>query len=273
MSETKASLASALLDAQIRIVGGVPKSSRNDFAKYNYASSEDIVEAARLALSAAGVLVYRESLTLVEGGPTKDAGGRGWKVSAVIRVVYPPTAESLSLTVELPLVGDKKPDDKIVLGQATTLLGYALRDLLLIARHDEEVDSRDHGRRETPAHDAPRSEKMAALREATGAVVRNSSPNGNGEGQIRAALEPVQSDPKKLRAVLELLLGEERLAGVDDARLARGAAGVLAEAGVSREKIAAAIAQTSAQRPGVGLGWEDVGDDDGEPRAAGRGRR
>lgn len=264
MSESKPSLASALLDAQIRIEGGVVKASRNDFAKYNYASSEDIVEAARMALAAAGVLVYRESLTLVEGGPGKEAGGRGWKVSAVIRVVYPPTAEALSLTVELPLVGDKKPDDKIVLGQATTLLGYALRDLLLIARHDEEVDNRDHGRRETPGRDAPRSEKMAALREATGATVRSTTPHGTGEAAIRTALDTLGGDTKKLRAVLEVLLGEERLANVDDARLVRGAAGVLAEAGISRAKVESAIASVNGPSGG-GSDWN-------EPRAAGRGR-
>jgi hypothetical protein len=149
------SLAGALLRAQ-RAIAGVHKASKNDFHKYAYASSEDMITACRDVLHAEGIAVRRSGWTLREGSETtwtevdkktgEERGGteRSLTLVSTFVVAYPPTGEREESTVDFPIVPEKgRPYDKAAAGSLTVSLSYFLRDLLLVPRDDEEMDKRD----------------------------------------------------------------------------------------------------------------------------------
>jgi len=109
---------------------GVAKGSRNDFAKYDYASAEDTVSSCKPVLAECDLGVVRiESLTLEHA------------TRSVFRVVHGASGQSLDIVFDLPN-GAQKVQDKATLASYTTALSYCLRDLFLIPRVDGlEVDS------------------------------------------------------------------------------------------------------------------------------------
>lgn len=130
-------LATALRSAQQDIAGGVHKGSTNSFHKYEYASAEDMMKAARAVLLAHGLVASRGSWSLGE-----LCGNIVAKMTMNLR--HAPTGEMIDYQTEYPVIPDKgRPLDKALNAALTTSMAYWLRDLLLIPRVDEEVDTRD----------------------------------------------------------------------------------------------------------------------------------
>lgn len=132
---TNDKLNAAILRAQGRIKP-LQKASRNAFAGYDYASAEDVIQAAREALIAEGVLVTPGSWSVVRNGDHTD-------VSAFVYVCG--HGGRFTAHFDFPAeVGKGKPLDKAVAGALTMGLREWLRVFLLIPRVDvEEPDARD----------------------------------------------------------------------------------------------------------------------------------
>jgi len=138
-------IAKAIVLAQ-RKVEDVAKDSRNEFHKYKYAASEDVTDAAREALNAAGLACSRIAWEIIPGSET---------VEDKIRVTYMLAHESGDVVVlpptETPAIPEKgRPMDKAVAAALTLNQSYFLLGLLEIKREEEhEVDKRDD-REHTP---------------------------------------------------------------------------------------------------------------------------
>jgi hypothetical protein len=137
-SEDKAeSLADALRAAQQDIHRGIHKGSTNAFHKYNYASAEDMIVGARAVMLDHGLVASRGSWSLHELFGNVIA-----KMTMQLR--HAPSGEMQTYETEYPVIPDKgRPLDKALNAALTTSMSYWLRDLLLIPRVDEEVDTRD----------------------------------------------------------------------------------------------------------------------------------
>lgn len=135
MSEGNKTIAAALLVAQ-KAAEAVGKTSRNEFAKFNYASAESMIAECRGALHEAGLVVVGGDQDLwVSDGETV--------LISDFHVIHE-SGETLKCVRKLPVcVGKGKPLDKAMLGAATESLGYFLRDLLLIPRQEVDVSGRD----------------------------------------------------------------------------------------------------------------------------------
>lgn len=154
LAEMPPTLAAALVLAQGK-VERVAKDSTNTYAKYKYASAEDMIDEARGALNAAGLALFSTwrfvpDLSLSRSRETDD--GRTLTVGQIGRVVAQYTLVHMSghvlrFETSLPVIPEKgRPEDKAELGALTANLGYTLRGLLLIPRGDDEgtgVDARD----------------------------------------------------------------------------------------------------------------------------------
>jgi hypothetical protein len=128
VSETekpKTGLIAALVAAQAD-VKPVAKDSRNEFHRYNYASADDVIAAARAALD-------KHDLAVFQAGWKLDAG----MVSVHYEVQHAGTGETMGIDVNLPVIEEKgRPMDKALFGALTEGLSYFLRGLLLIPRED-----------------------------------------------------------------------------------------------------------------------------------------
>ena len=149
----QATLAAALVCAQ-QSAQAVGKASKNAFHGYKYASAEAIIVEGREALTSAGLAMLRLSSSLVSE-PTQIIGKDDKPVTVeqfVLRAtfrLYHVSGQFLDLTADMPVVPEKgRPMDKATSTAGTYLLGYMLRDLLMLPRVDaaEEVDARNDGK-------------------------------------------------------------------------------------------------------------------------------
>jgi len=152
MIETKTKIATALLQAQ-KTAEAVGKSSRNTFAKFNYASAESMIAECREALHGAGLSLIghdQEAITLETGEPILRAS----------YILLHESGESMRIRRDLPIVvGKGRPMDKALLGAATETLGYLIRDLLLVPRQETDVSGRDDTERRSKPKPAPKVER------------------------------------------------------------------------------------------------------------------
>lgn len=122
----------ALMLAQ-QSLNAVQKDAKNDWGKYGYTSAEQMISECRKALLGSGLVFARTNWSLIED-----------KVSSYFILVHPESGETLEFGNEMLVVASKNPD-KSILAALTTVMNYALRDLLLIPRVDErqpEIDNR-----------------------------------------------------------------------------------------------------------------------------------
>lgn len=134
-------IATALYDCQ-QALDAVEKASVNTFHKYKYASSDDMVKAARAALNAGGLAVCRHSFDI-------RIIGEGEGAIMLVDSQYLVTCrsgEGVLMSSTTPVVPERgRPWDKALAGALTIGLSYFLRDLLLIPREEEDShpDRRD----------------------------------------------------------------------------------------------------------------------------------
>jgi len=148
----KPKLEAAILIAQAEIKG-VGKESRNEYAKYNYASSDQILAASRAAFLKAGLSFRMETFSIKPGQTT-------W-VEAVFVIVHAESMERLIAPYSWPLVTqEKKPFDKILGGALTTATRYFLRGFLSIPQIEaEEMHARPDNRDDSSPDDPPPPEQ------------------------------------------------------------------------------------------------------------------
>lgn len=142
-----AAMVASLVKAQ-GVIRSLSKDGENKQQGFGYVSSEKIVYHAAEALGAHGLHLMRQS---TEVGPWDRQEVQG-KERATAYLVASVTCTFLlchesgcvSLSYTLPAVQSAgRPADKAVLATCTELLGYALRDVLLIARGgDDDVRHR-----------------------------------------------------------------------------------------------------------------------------------
>ena len=131
------SLSARLLSAQ-RGLPAVGKGSRNEYANYDYASAEDVMKSARVALHDNDLFVVCVSRKYVH------LPDRGSVVQSMFEL-HSPESDEVKVVgpIEVPVLERKGTTiEKAVLAVQTTSQSYALRDILQIPRLDgNEVDS------------------------------------------------------------------------------------------------------------------------------------
>ena len=149
----------ALASAQDR-AKAVGKDARNEFARYDYASSEAIIVAANEQLQGSGLSLAPTACEIESFG-----------AEFVLRrrfLLSHSSGQSAELSMDFPVVlGKGKPLDKAYAASLTSSYAYFLRDLLRLPRVDHADDELHH---EEPAKaqgkaQAPRQEKAQAPRE------------------------------------------------------------------------------------------------------------
>lgn len=161
-------LSAALLKAQ-RSVKAVGKEGTNKFHNYNYATSEDVIDEGRIALNSAGLTLslaaVSTELFTYETAPSakkKKNYGRRDEEDAVEAEPKVVVKNGLKITGRFMLLHSSgeatdfhrewigieesgRPLDKTLAGSLTTMLAYAIRDLLLVPRSDRiaDMDRRD----------------------------------------------------------------------------------------------------------------------------------
>lgn len=150
-------LEAAVLVAQ-KSLRPVLASAVNQFHHYKYADSETIIQAAREALHAAG-LVLRRPAYLFE----TDTAGQAWLKSQFL-LTHPQSGETeehaFPFPVTLEIGKDKEKSlDKAVTGALTVSLAYFLRDLLLIPREDEPGGMNNRGENRGAVSGAARNQQ------------------------------------------------------------------------------------------------------------------
>ena len=124
----------ALLKAQAE-VGGVAKDGRNSHQKYDYVSAEQQLAHAGPVLRRNGLVFSQTSITII------NSGADHLVMDAEYQLSHPDSGQSRCFNKQLPIAG-RGDLGKAALAAQTTLLNYALRDLLLIPRGEQfEVDS------------------------------------------------------------------------------------------------------------------------------------
>lgn len=175
--ETGQWLTLALLEAQRRI-SAVARDSTNQHHKYQYVAAETMILEAKRILNECGLVLTRTASSVVVDGAMVS-------VLMTYLLEHPESGAERHYTQEVPAVeGKGRPIDKAVLGTQTTAWSYFLRDLLLIARGDEnEIDRRI---------DAPDPKKMneAELRQHVAGLVQEWS--GVAKSDMRSALQAVK---------------------------------------------------------------------------------
>jgi len=154
-----AALAAALVNAQ-KAARAVEKDAKNTFHNYKYASAEALIEEGRTALSGAGLCLMQTAVRVSTepGPPPPPAKGEARTVATepacVVCVTYILLREGggfLTWDREVYAVQERgRPLDKAAAGALTSGLGYAIRDLLLLPRDDDQAamdrrDDREHG--------------------------------------------------------------------------------------------------------------------------------
>ncbi len=122
----------ALMQAQ-KSLSSVHKDAKNDWGKYGYTSAEQMISECRRALLGSGLVFARTNWSLHED-----------RVTSHFVVAHPESGETMEFGNDM-LVVSSKNQDKSILAALTTVMNYALRDLLLIPRVDDrqpEIDNR-----------------------------------------------------------------------------------------------------------------------------------
>ena len=194
MKEIYAALGQATATAS-----AVGKRSKNEHHRYQYASSEHVIEEARDALSAHGLSLYCKSAHARPLGTSQAEREDGvvststqWE-AAMVYVLAHSSGESFEIESSTPIMPEKgRPLDKALATAKTYDLAYTLRSLLLLPRLDpreiaeEPVDQR----REGPAPTVAAGEGaaiIAALAILSQPVVRIT------RAAMMAATEPARS--------------------------------------------------------------------------------
>jgi len=152
---TKKTLLHALLEAQAA-AKAVEKASKNEYAKYKYAKAEDLIEEAKTALNAAGLVCFCTGWKRADS--VSAAGVVHERLLIGYELAHPDSGEFRSYTVEQSVVeGAQRPADKAEATALTYNLGYFLRGLLMLPRVEEgtDVDQRDDSK------NAPRKQAAA----------------------------------------------------------------------------------------------------------------
>lgn len=177
-SDVTPNLFAALVKAQ-RHAKAVDLDGKNQHFKYRYASAENLINEGRASLSSAGLALMVTAVVLFAKELVNGV------VQNMIRVTYilaHESGEAMTYEREWPTIEERgRPLDKAEGGALTTSLGYAIRDVLLLPRHDEFADmdrrdDRDHEpqqrqqvreepRREEPRREEPRREEPEPRRE------------------------------------------------------------------------------------------------------------
>lgn len=197
MSETatKVGLYSALAKAQ-GDTAAVAHDAKNDHHNFNYTSAEAMIGACRASLSKHGLsfVRVRADAAVVDGAV----------IARSKFVLGHSSGETLELESELPAIeGKGRPIDKAILGAQTSILGYALRDLLLVPRGlgEQEVSARDDQAHEPKPPVGNRPALNAALDK--GKANRDDEATGN----FIAALESIGWDIEAFSAELVKFAG------------------------------------------------------------------
>ena len=164
-----AMLSTALVQAQASCAA-VEKGNKSGQG-YKYASAENMISEARVALNSSGLALLRVSSHVAWGDTSADGKTRVGSVFCDYLLVHT-SGESLALSSETPaIVQAGRPDDKAVATALTYSLGYFLRDLLLLPRVEEgtDVDQRGGDQHYTPFA-PPRFADIAASFESRIAV-------------------------------------------------------------------------------------------------------
>ena len=157
MKEIYAALGQATATAS-----AVGKRSKNEHHRYQYASSEHVIEEARDALHTNGLAFYCWEATVTAlceietesvdpDGVLRKQRTTQWQVRCVYRLTHS-SGEHLDIESSTPIMPEKgRPLDKALATAKTYDLAYTLRSLLLLPRLDpreiaeEPVDQRREG--------------------------------------------------------------------------------------------------------------------------------
>lgn len=133
----KTGIEKGLLEAQ-RQSSGVRKDSFNDYSKYAYASSDDVIAEARRALNVGGLTARCDAYDF-----RVDDRAQPW-VELRIVLACPEAGESQDHFFPWPVIlGEKqKPLDKAIATALTTAFAYWLRGLLALPRQDDDMNQR-----------------------------------------------------------------------------------------------------------------------------------
>lgn len=221
-------LYSALVHAQTK-AQAVAKDSRNEFHRYAYASTEAIIEEARVALSAAGLALFPGRWALVADG----AGNTTVKVEYHLAHT---SGESQHLEVEMPVVPEKgRPIDKALATALTCSMGYLLRGLLLLPRVDpatemDKRDDRDKEHRPAKANGVAVVAAPVAPGYAAPAVTPIEPPKAEAKPEVPSLGETFAEDlAKKILAAKEV----QELATLNGEAVAAKASGLLKGKGLT----------------------------------------
>ena len=157
-TKPKRGLNHALLEAQ-QMCESISMDKTNEFHNYDYTSTNYTIAVAKPVLNACGILVR-----VGETWPELLADGQ-LQSCAQMHVIHPDSGDEISEACKLlACPGKGRPGDKAQLASKTTMLGYYLRDMLLIPRVDEEVCARDDTKHEAAAQKIATATKKAATK-------------------------------------------------------------------------------------------------------------
>lgn len=166
MSDEKyAAFHKKLLAAQKQMSGGVSHDARNDFARFDYTSSEAIIASSSKAMSDAGLTFVHDWEYSTE------------RSEVIITCEVSDGGHVMVRSYNFPVFEQKgKPIDKALAGAVTTCLAYALRGILnfprpdksddIAARDDEKFEpkARLHKPKPEPAFDGSETAKLRIAR-------------------------------------------------------------------------------------------------------------
>jgi len=187
----------AALAAAAEKVRAVAKASRNEHHRYSYASSEDVLVAAREAMDGSGLAVVPTDCDIVQVGDL-------YVLKRSFELTHSGGASKLC-RMSWPLEINKgKTPDKAAAGAETTSFAYFLRTLLRMPRLAEDDINHD-------SHEPPRATRSAP------AVARPAVPMLSAKGKAALAkIEAIDSEEAFLSAEKWLSgLIDKREAGVD----------------------------------------------------------
>jgi hypothetical protein len=139
-----AALGAALAKA-VATARGVGKDARNEHHKYDYASSESIIDEGRSALSSAGLTLLQTSVRLVP----RELDGNVVPLAISTFLLLHEAGGMLTWEREWPVLeGKGRPLDKVHAGSLTTSLAYAIRDVLCLPRDNEAAGAAAMNRRD-----------------------------------------------------------------------------------------------------------------------------
>ena len=141
MSETPPSLQMALLEAQ-QAIATIPKESRNEFDKFDYASAETIIRDCRVALHGAGLVAYADGNTVHDFDPSQNGANNSvGMLDATFVLAHPASGETRQFVSQMPFTLRKGwPAEKAVAASLTHALKFWLCRLLLVPRVDKDAE-------------------------------------------------------------------------------------------------------------------------------------